>query len=148
MPHEKWCNRMRELLAKNERITNKDENFIEAYSTAEYLIRFLVSYPIQVAPANKHFVKTVLKKCSSLMKEIRSIQDEYDLCTQQRYKTRKTVAKLQELNKRNVMCEKLRRELGHCHVVYWKILYQIRRAKRATATNLSSNRHVAVANPV
>ena len=141
MPHKKWCDKMREVLAKNENISNKDADFRRSFLTTEYVMRFVANYPIQATANHEHFINTVLNKCEDLMNVMASMDKEHDdqSKAQHRYKTRRTVAKIQELAERKVLCEKLRREVSHCQLVYWDMLDEIVRAKCEAVMRLSPN---------
>ena len=139
MPHKKWCDKVRMLLANHQSLENRDDKFKDSYKSVEYTMRFMANYPIQVS--NEHFVKIVLSKCEDLMNEIEYLakEDEEKSNAQHSHMTRKNLAHTQDVELRKVLREKLRREVSHCQLVYWDMLDEIVRAKCEAVMRLSPN---------
>ena len=113
----------------------------------EYMMRFISSYPIPVN--NERFVKTVLFKCEDLINQIAFLEKEDNDMEKSHppQRTRKIVSEKNKIAERNVLREKIRREVALCQLVYWEKFDKIQREKCEKVMNLSANGIVFTALP-
>ena len=146
MSTKKWCTKVHELLNDHSYIENKDRDYRAVHTGVEYLFRFITNYPIQTE--NERFVSTVLNKCYDILDDFQRMDDEadekYDICVHA-YQTRENVARIKDLNDREIARHKVRQEIFKCIEVYNELDLKFQLAKCARFMESVQGGEVAVA---
>ena len=144
--HQEMVCKVRETLNDHSYIENKDRDYREVHTGVEYLFRFITNYPIQTE--NKRFVSTVLNKCYDILEDFRRMDDEadekYDNCVHS-YQTRENMARIKDLNDREIARHKVRQEIFKCIEVYNDLDIKFQLAKCARFMESVQGGEVAVA---